>query len=102
MSQPVNTIEAKNVEDKLNNEENLSIIDVREDEEVAAGMIPGAAHIKLSDIPERYTDLDPEKEYILVCRSGRRSEKAAEFLQDQGLKVKNMTGGMLKWEGRIE
>ncbi len=102
MSQSVNIIEPKSVEDKLSKNEDLSIIDVREDEEVATGMIPGAKHIKLSDIPERYKELDSSKEYIMVCRSGRRSEKAAEFLQDQGLKVKNMAGGMLKWEGHTE
>lgn len=102
MSHTLETIDPKQVENKLQQNETLHIIDVREDEEVETGMIPGANHIKLSDIPDRYTELESNVEYIMVCRSGRRSEKAAEFLQDKGIKVKNMEGGMLKWQGEVE
>jgi rhodanese-related sulfurtransferase len=79
--------------------EKLNIIDVREDEEVAQGMIPGAKHIPLGQLPLRYTELKAESETILVCRSGNRSGKAYEFLQEMGLTgLKNMTGGMMKWD----
>jgi rhodanese-related sulfurtransferase len=78
------------------------IIDVREDEEVGTGMIPGATHIRLGTLPERFEELDRDKTYIMVCRSGRRSEKASEFLYEQGFKVINMDGGMLKWQGEIK
>ncbi|MFD2043210.1 rhodanese-like domain-containing protein [Ornithinibacillus salinisoli] len=82
-------------------DEDIVIIDVREDEEVAQGMIEGAKHIPLGEIPEVEEDLDKEKNYILVCRSGRRSMNAALYLHDRGYKVVNMVGGMLEWDGEV-
>lgn len=86
---------------KSDNKE-LSIIDVREDFEVANGKIPGAKHIPLGQLSERQDELDKSKEHILVCRSGRRSAQAGEQLAAAGYKVKNMVGGMNEWGGRVE
>ena len=94
---------AKQVEELLNNENEMTnIIDVREDEEVAAGKIPTATHIPLGSIEQRMNELDKSKEYIMVCRSGGRSGQATQFLENQGYKVINMTGGMMSWEGKVE
>ncbi|MBM7660468.1 rhodanese-related sulfurtransferase [Bacillus mesophilus] len=90
------------LQEKLAKGENLELIDVREDEEVAQGVIPGVKHIPMGQIPERMSELDPEKEYIFICRSGRRSENVCYYLQDQGYKCVNMVGGMLEWEGDRE
>jgi len=90
------------LEQKLENGETLHMIDVREDDEVAAGMIPGAIHIPLGEVPERLEELDKATPYILICRSGGRSGRAAEFLQAQGYDVTNMVGGMLNWQGEVE
>jgi rhodanese-related sulfurtransferase len=77
----------------------LAIVDVREDEEVALGIIPGAIHIPLMQIPERLADIPQNGETILVCRTGNRSSRAYDYLSAQGLSgIKNMTGGMLEWE----
>ena len=93
----------KQVEELLNNENEMTnIIDVREDEEVAAGKIPTATHIPLGSIEQRMNELDKSKEYIMVCRSGGRSGQATQFLENQGYKVINMTGGMMSWEGKVE
>lgn len=93
---------AKEVQEKLDAKEQLDIIDVREEEEVAQGIIPGAAHIPLDTIPAHVEELDKDKSYILVCRSGGRSGKAQDFLQQKGFDVTNMTGGMLDWDGPTE
>lgn len=93
---------AKEVETLLNNGEELNIIDVREVEEVAAGKIPGAVNIPLGLLEFRIHELDKAKEYIVVCRSGGRSARAAQFLESHGFNVINMTGGMLDWEGPVE
>ncbi|RLL42701.1 rhodanese-like domain-containing protein [Oceanobacillus piezotolerans] len=95
-------ISAKEVQEKLENGEELNIVDVREDDEVAQGIIPGAKHIRLGEIPERHTELDKNKQYYMVCRSGARSGRATEFLNEQGYDVTNMAGGMLAWEGDVE
>jgi rhodanese-related sulfurtransferase len=93
---------AKEVEHLLNEGEKLDIIDVREVDEVAAGKIPGAVNIPLGLIEFRMHELDKSKEYIMVCRSGGRSGQASQFLEYQGFKIINMTGGMLSWEGSVE
>ncbi|WMX57759.1 rhodanese-like domain-containing protein [Peribacillus sp. R9-11] len=80
----------------------INIIDVREVDEVKAGKIPNATHIPLGLVEFRMQDLDKSKEYIMVCRSGGRSSRAAKLLEDHGYKVLNMTGGMLEWNGPIE
>ncbi|WP_417168760.1 rhodanese-like domain-containing protein [Terrihalobacillus insolitus] len=87
---------------RLKNDENLNIIDVREDNEVETGKIPGAKHIPLGEILTRLDELDKEKEYIMVCRSGNRSSLASEWLTEKGFKVKNMVGGMSNWESDME
>lgn len=81
--------------------EQVHIIDVREPEEWTAGHIPGAKLIPLGFIPFRYTELDPDKEYVIVCRSGHRSGLACEQLQALGYKAVNMAGGMLEWDGEV-
>ena len=96
----IRTITPKEVKSRLDNGESLLIIDVREDEEVAAGMIPGAKHIPMGTIPERIADIPKDREVIMVCRSGNRSAHVCQFLQAvHGYgNVVNMTGGMLEWE----
>lgn len=90
------------LEQKLKNGENITVIDVREDEEVEEGMIPGAKHVRLGDLQDRYTELDKEDNHVVVCRSGRRSMKASEFLKENGFTtVTNLEGGMLGWPGDV-
>jgi rhodanese-related sulfurtransferase len=95
----IETISPQDLDGMLKEGKDLSLIDVREDEEVAEGKIPQAKHIRLSEIPTRMNEIDKEREHIMICRSGKRSENACLYLQEQGYKVKNMIGGMLKWEG---
>jgi rhodanese-related sulfurtransferase len=78
------------------------VLDVREPEEVAAGRIPGSANIPLSQLPARVGELDRGTPIVAVCRSGRRSQAAAEALAGAGFTVANLAGGMNRWtaEGR--
>ncbi|NOU95272.1 rhodanese-like domain-containing protein [Paenibacillus sp. LMG 31456] len=93
------TITPQQLKDRMINKEDLHIIDVREPDEIALGMIPGAISIPLMEIPNRLKEIPQDKETILVCRSGNRSGKAYEYLTAQGfMNLKNMSGGMLEWE----
>jgi rhodanese-related sulfurtransferase len=95
MLQSISTTDLKA---RINKGESITIIDVREAEEVAEGMIPGAIHIPLGDLPLRYTEIQQNDDIILVCRSGKRSQKAYEYLETQGYKnLFNMDGGMLQY-----
>ncbi|MFD2655852.1 rhodanese-like domain-containing protein [Gracilibacillus thailandensis] len=95
-------ISSKQLQKMIEDKQNLNIIDVREVEEVAHGKIPKAIHIPLGLLEFRKHELDKSKEYIIVCRSGGRSARAASFLEDQGFHVTNLIGGMLAWEGETE
>lgn len=95
-------ITPEDLQKKLEAGEKLELVDVREDEEVAFGMIPGAKHIRMNEIPVNLDYFDKDKEYILICRSSRRSENVGNYLQEQGFKVRNMIGGMLEWTGETE
>ncbi|KMY51323.1 rhodanese-like domain-containing protein [Peribacillus loiseleuriae] len=97
----IKTIKPEEVEAKLEAGENLELVDVREDDEVAEGIIEGAKHIRMNEIPANLDYFDKEKEYIFICRSGGRSGNVAHYLQEQGYKVVNMEGGMLEWNGEV-
>ncbi|UJL45116.1 rhodanese-like domain-containing protein [Virgibacillus sp. NKC19-16] len=98
----INEMEPNELENRMKKDNDLVVIDVREDEEVAQGMIEDAKHIPLAQIPESKDALDKSKHYVFVCRSGKRSMKAASFMDEQGYQVSNMVGGMLKWEGEVD
>lgn len=95
-------ITTSELQQQLENGAELNMIDVREDEEVAQGMIRGAVHIPLGELPDRLNEIDKEQSYIVICRSGGRSGRATEFLTGHGYDVTNMTGGMLAWSGDVE
>lgn len=95
-------ITASEAAKKLQNNEPVQFIDVREAGEVAAGKIPGAVNIPLSLLEFRMNELDKGTEYIMVCRSGARSGSASYFLESRGYNAVNMVGGMLDWDGPIE
>ncbi len=80
----------------------LHILDVREVIEYKLGHIPGAQNLPLSGLQTSYTRLDPTISYYVICRSGKRSGRAAQFLASQGYTVTNVEGGMLAWNGPIQ
>jgi len=98
----IQTITPEELQKKLEAGEKLELVDVREDNEVVFGMIPGAKHIRMGDIPDKLDYFDKDKEYIFICRSSARSGNVCHYLQDQGFKVRNMVGGMLAWPGETE
>lgn len=73
-------------------------IDVREPEEWAMGVIPNIIKISLGDLSSKFNELDKDKKYIIVCRSGNRSNTASRMMLQSGFKdVANFQGGMLDW-----
>ncbi len=75
----------------------LLILDVREPQEYQINRIAGSVLIPLGEVPRRYAELDVNVEIIAQCKSGARSGKAADFLRSKGFRVKNLTGGILRW-----
>lgn len=77
------------------------LVDVRQPGEYAAGHIPGAHLLPLPELGARREELPPERELVLYCRSGRRSQAAALFLAAAGRSaaIYNLTGGIQAWNG---
>lgn len=73
------------------------VLDVREDFEVAEGMIPGAIHIPMGELQTRLSELDATVPVIAVCRSGNRSARVADALNAAGFTADTMDGGMIEW-----
>jgi rhodanese-related sulfurtransferase len=73
------------------------VLDVREDDEWAAGHAPGALHIPLMDLPTRIGELPNDVPITVVCRVGGRSAQATTWLVQQGYDASNLDGGMFAW-----
>ncbi len=77
---------------------NIRLIDVRRDDEVAEGVIPGAEHIALGNFDPANLDLSDGRKVVFYCRSGRRSGIAGERLAEHtGETAKHLAGGIIAW-----
>jgi rhodanese-related sulfurtransferase len=90
-------IEASDLFDHITKPKVL-LVDVRNDDEVARGIIPGAMHIKLAMLPLHYEKLMQANSVVFYCHSGIRSAHAADFAVNKGIKdVFNLVGGVVAW-----
>jgi adenylyltransferase/sulfurtransferase len=81
----------------------IKVIDVREPFEYEIARIEGVPLLPLSQFQQRFTELDPNQQYYLLCKVGARSHQAVEFLRQQGFKyVKNIKGGIVAWSDEID
>ena len=77
------------------------IVDVRTPQEYREGHIAGAVNYPLQDIDHWSKDLPKDKPVYLYCRSGNRSQQAAEYLKKKGFRnIFNETGGIIAWAQR--
>ncbi|MFN8671065.1 MAG: rhodanese-like domain-containing protein [Candidatus Sericytochromatia bacterium] len=74
------------------------LIDIREPDEWEQGTIPNIKKISMGELPNHFSEMDKNKKYIMVCRSGARSNRMSAFMLEQGFSdVSNFQGGMLSW-----
>lgn len=73
------------------------VVDVRMPDEYVEAHVPGAILIPLPELPARVDEIPDADPVHLICRSGARSQKAAELLAAQGRSVTNVAGGTLAW-----
>jgi rhodanese-related sulfurtransferase len=79
------------------------LLDVREPDELEISRLEGVTLIPMGEIPDRYTELDPNADIVLVCRSGSRSAKVMAFLDEMGFtRLRNLDGGMNAWATEID
>lgn len=83
--------------------EDLALLDVREPQELAIVSLPGALHIPMGEIPDRWPELDRTRTIVVLCHSGVRSRQVAQFLRQQGLeRVANLSGGIARWAREVD
>lgn len=94
-------ITVKDAKELIKNTPELVILDVRTPDETAEGMIDGAIEIdyKSDDFEKKVAQLDRNKTYLVYCRSGSRSNKAAQLMAKLGFTdLYLLSGGYLEWK----
>ena len=86
-------------------DENAVILDVRTEDEFNEGFIANAINIDIhrgQDFVNEIENLDKSKNYYVYCRSGARSAKACEVMNELGFEnTYNLLGGFLEWDGEV-
>jgi adenylyltransferase/sulfurtransferase len=105
MDQEIPEITPTELKERLDRGDRLTIIDVREPHEWEIGNLAshGARLIPLGSIAERLSEIDPDEEIVLHCRSGARSGRALQYLRGQGYdRLWNLKGGILAWSDQVD
>ena len=89
------SITPRELKEKLDSGHRPEILDVRESWEFELARIEGSTLIPLSELPDRFRELDPAAETVVVCHHGSRSAYATRALAQTGFrKVLNLEGGL--------
>lgn len=78
------------------------VLDVREPWELQIARLAGTLDIPMSEVPARLAELPKDREIVVMCRSGGRSSKVADYLHRMGYRAANLTGGILAWARDID
>jgi len=99
----IKAIDVKHLKSKLDNNEEFTLIDVRESQELEICKINQAIHIPMSNIPICLDKINFEQPVVIMCKSGGRSAQVCHFLNEQGyLDVYNLSGGIIAWALEID
>jgi rhodanese-related sulfurtransferase len=91
------------LQSKLEANENMMVLDVRETAEYAFNHIPNAISIPLGELEARMNELNQDQAIYIVCRTGNRSDLAAQKLAKNGFSnVLNVIPGMSQWNGTTD
>jgi len=95
---------ATELKEKLDNGEDIQIIDVREPDEYAVARIPNSTHIPLGQVLNRMSEIDPSRETVVHCKMGGRSARAIEALTRAGFQgnLTNLKGGITAWSNDVD
>jgi rhodanese-related sulfurtransferase len=78
------------------------VLDVREPWELEIARLPDTLHIPMAEVPARLAELPSDRDIVVMCRSGGRSLRVAEYLDEEGRRVRNLAGGILAWARDID
>jgi sulfur-carrier protein adenylyltransferase/sulfurtransferase len=97
-------ITATELKQRLEQGDDIQLIDVREAYEVEIARLPNAVHIPLAQVLSRMNEIDPNRETVVHCKMGGRSARAIEALQRSGFtgKLINLKGGIIGWSNEVD
>ncbi len=101
-SREIAEIEPREAAWRLAQGEAIGLLDVRDPVEQQISTLAGAVLIPVGQIQQRMAELDKEREWIVYCRSGVRSARAAAALQAAGFRVSNLRGGINAWAEQVD
>jgi rhodanese-related sulfurtransferase len=96
--EPVPTIQALELQEKLKNGKRPFLLDVRQPEEFRSGHIAGAKLIPLGELGSRLREVPKGREIICICATGHRSVPAVRKLMTAGYTASSMNNGMIAWQ----
>jgi len=102
--QQIAEITATELKQRLDNGEDIQIVDVREPHEVVIAKIPNSIHIPLGQVVNRMSEIDPSKETVVHCKMGGRSARAIMALKQSGFSgnLINLKGGITAWSNEVD
>jgi adenylyltransferase/sulfurtransferase len=96
-------VTVEELKSRLDGDDSVLLVDVREQREFEICRIPGSVLIPLGELPARMSELDGHADMVVHCKSGARSAKAVALLRDAGYThARNLQGGILAWIDRVD
>jgi rhodanese-related sulfurtransferase len=81
----------------------FTLVDVREDDELAIAKLAWATHIPMGQVADRLGELDKNADIVVMCHGGMRSARVAKYLRENGFAhVANLAGGIDAWSNQID
>jgi adenylyltransferase/sulfurtransferase len=95
-------ISVQELKEKLENGAEFELLDVREPHEHQICHLDQAKLMPLNAVPQRLSELDASKQYVVHCKMGGRSAQAVELMRQAGLEAVNVKGGITAWANEID
>jgi rhodanese-related sulfurtransferase len=96
----ISVVELKRMHDE---NEDVWLLDVRENDEVATASVDFGRHVPMASVPQRLAELPKDKTIVVMCHHGSRSERVTRYLRENGFpNATNLAGGIDDWSVRID
>ena len=96
------SINTQELNDLFSKKSDFTLLDVRENEEIAIAKIQSSTHIPMGQIVDRIDEIDKNKPVIVMCHSGGRSARVCVYLAENGYDATNLAGVINSWSINID
>ena len=99
---PVKQMQPLELKKRLDNAEDIFLLDVREGWEFSLASIEGSENFPIGQVVDRQQEFAFEEKIVVICHYGERSQMAAQELAECGFKVYNLAGGIDAWSQVVD